>query len=201
MVDKALRAPKKRLLEPLARRLGRVSPTALTLAGFGVGVMAAVAAALSQTWIALGLWLLNRTLDGLDGELARARAKQTDFGGYLDIMADLAVYALIPLGLTLGQPAEITWLALAVMLASFYINAGSWMYLSALLEKRKQGALERGEATSITMPGGLIEGAETIFFYCLFLLFPGLLAPLFFTLSALVLITIGQRLYWAYRTL
>ncbi len=51
------------------------------------------------------------------------------------------------------------------------------------------------------MPSGLIEGAETVVFYCLFLLWPGQVVGLFCVFAALVLVTVGQRLVWAARTL
>lgn len=201
MVDKALRVPKQRLLEPLVKRLGQVSPAFLTLTGLGVGLLAALIAALGYPWPALGMWLVNRLIDGLDGELARFRDTQSDFGGYLDIMADLCVYAALPIGLTLAQPSASAWFALAALLGSFYINAGSWMYLAALLEKRALGAARRGEKTSITMPTGIIEGTETVVFYTLFLALPPFFVPLFWTLAILVLVTTVQRLLWAYKTL
>ena len=92
-------------------------------------------------------------------------------------------------------------MALALLLSSFYVNAASWMYLSAVLEKRSVGAAARGETTSVTMPSGLIEGTETILFYALFLLFPGSLPLLFGAMSLLVWLTVGQRLIWALRHL
>lgn len=75
------------------------------------------------------------------------------------------------------------------------------MYLAALLEKRNAGAAARGELTSVTMPTGLVEGAETIVLYTIFLLFPGALVPIFVLMAGLVLITVGQRLIWAVRHL
>ncbi len=51
------------------------------------------------------------------------------------------------------------------------------------------------------MPGGLIEGAETILFYSLFFLFPQAFVPLAGLLAVLVLATAGQRLTWATRHL
>lgn len=51
------------------------------------------------------------------------------------------------------------------------------------------------------MPNGLIEGAETILFYCLFLLFPTALTFLFWTMSVLVFVTMLQRFVWARRHL
>jgi hypothetical protein len=83
------------------------------------------------------------------------------------------------------------------MLGSFYINAASYMVLAAILEKRNLGAQTRGEYTTITMPGGLIEGTETVIFYTLFFMFPQHLTVLFIIMAVLVGFTIGQRVYWA----
>lgn len=201
MVDKVLRTPKRWVLEPVAERLSGVSPAALTGVGLLAGLAAAGLAASGRPLAALVLWLLNRLLDGLDGELARAFDRQSDWGGYLDILADFTVYALIPLGLAFADGSPITYLALAIMLSVFYVNAGSWLFLSSLLEKRKQGAVQRGDMTSVTMPGGLIEGAETVVFFSLFCLFPGSLPSLYTLFSVLVIITIFQRLVWARRHL
>lgn len=202
MIDKVLRYPKERVLEPIALRLLRsVHPNAITIVACGVGIAAAVAVWQQAYVPALVFWLLNRVLDGLDGTVARLTNKQSDFGGYLDIVLDTVVYAAIPIGLALGVGTNAAYLALVFLLASFYINGASWMYLAALLEKRNSGATARGELTTVTMPGGLIEGAETILFYTLFLLLPGTLVPLFSVMGALVLVTAAQRLVWAIRNL
>jgi phosphatidylglycerophosphate synthase len=100
------------------------------------------------------LWLFNRVLDGLDGMVARFHARQSDFGGYLDIVLDFVVYAAIPVGLYWGNPGATNTAALILLLSSFYVNAASWIYLSAILEKRAAGASARGELTSVTMPNG-----------------------------------------------
>jgi phosphatidylglycerophosphate synthase len=202
VIDRVLRYPKERLLQPLAAGpLRAVSPTHVTLFACVVGLATGVAAWQGWPGLAVGLWLLNRTLDGLDGTLARMHNRQSDLGSYLDMLLDVLVYAVVPLGLALHANTAEAYLALALLLGSFYINGASWMYLSALLEKRKVGAAAQGEFTSITMPGGLIEGAETVIFYTLFLLLPGLLVPLFLLMAALVLFTAGQRLWWAVRNL
>jgi len=100
-------------------------------------------------------------------------------------------------GLTVAVGTPVAYLAL--LLASFYLNGASWMYLAALLEKRNAGAAARGELTTVTMPAGLVEGAETVVLYTLFLLFPGALVPLFGLMAVLVLFTVGQRVAWAAR--
>lgn len=201
MFDHTLRVYKDDLLRPLAAQLRRVSPNAITVLAMVIGMAAAGAAAQQWYWAALGLWLLNRLLDGLDGMVARVHDRQSDFGGYLDIVLDFVVYAAVPVGLYWGNQTGMNALALAFLLSSFYINAASWIYLSAILEKRSVGASARGEVTTVTMPNGLVAGAETILFFCLFLLWPGALFWLFSAMTVMVLLSVGQRLAWARRNL
>jgi phosphatidylglycerophosphate synthase len=201
MLDEILRPPKERLLVPAARLTQRVHPTALTLVAFGVGVLAVVAVLAHTQLVALMLWLANRFLDGLDGSAARFQHKQSDVGGYLDILLDMVIYAALPLALVVASPSPARYLSLAFLLAAYYVNSGSWLYLAALLEKRQQGAGVQGEKTSITMPSGLIEGAETVVVYCIFLIWPGQLVLLFCIFAALVMVTVGQRVLWALATL
>ncbi len=202
MVDKLLRVPKEQLFAPVATRIcPAVHPTTLTLAAFGIGLAAAVAVWQGAYGFGVGLWGLNRVLDGLDGTVARLHHKQSDLGGYLDIVLDTVIYAAIPVALVLSQPRQAAWFSLAFLLSSFYINGASWMYLAALLEKRRQGATVQGELTTITMPGGIIEGTETVLLYTLFLLFPGSSAYLFTLMGLLVVATIGQRIVWAMKYL
>ncbi|HSH79476.1 MAG TPA: CDP-alcohol phosphatidyltransferase family protein, partial [Herpetosiphonaceae bacterium] len=173
MIDKVLRVPKEQVLAPVALRLpDAVHPTVVTGAAFVAGLAASAAAA--QQWYgwSIAFWMLNRVLDGLDGTLARVHGKQSDWGGYLDIVLDTVIYAVIPFAIVFGSPSSAAWLSLALLLASFYVNGASWMYLAALLEKRRQGAATQGELTTITMPSGIIEGTETVILYTLFLLFP-----------------------------
>jgi phosphatidylglycerophosphate synthase len=199
MFDTLTRRWKDRLIEPLAAPLASVSPAFITLLGLLTGLAAAWLAAIGSVLPSLLVWLLSRVSDGLDGLVARRFNKQSDFGGYLDIVCDFAVYAAVPISLTLSQPTTRNFIALAVMLASFYVNAASWMYLSALLEKR--AARDVSTQTSIIMPAGLIGGTESITAFCIFLLFPAYIAPLFVVFSALVFVTVLQRLLWAWRNL
>jgi phosphatidylglycerophosphate synthase len=201
MLDHRLRTYKDHLLIAIAQRLGHVHPTTITVIGFGIGVIAALLLVQQQYGLALFFWLLNRSMDGLDGLVARLHQRQSDLGGYLDIMLDFAIYALIPICLVIGAPSLHRYLALAFLLSSFYLNAASWMYLSAIQEKNATGARARGERTSVTMPDGLIGGSETIIFFTLFLLCPDYVIPLFGAMGLLVFVTIGQRVAWAVRHL
>ncbi len=202
MFDKALRIPKEKVLAPIATHvLPRIHPTTITLTACGFGLAASGAVWQRAFGLGVGLWLVNRVLDGLDGTVARLSGKQSDLGGYLDVVLDHVIYAALPVALVLAQPSGAAWLGLTVLLSSFYINGASWMFLAALLEKRRAGASAGGELTTITMPGGLIEGTETVLFYTLFLVFPGATVLLFRLMAVLVSATIVQRLIWAIRHL
>ncbi len=197
MFDHLLRGLKDRLLMPLAMLFRGVAPNVLTLTAFVFGITAAIAA-WQGVWLAgLLLWALNRITDGLDGTVARVAERQTDFGGYLDILLDFIVYAAIPVAFAIQSADRNVLVWTAVLEATFFVNACSWMYLSAVLEKRASGARATGELTTVTMPPALVAGFETVVFFALFYLFPTHLVPLFGTMSVLVGINVIQRLLWA----
>jgi phosphatidylglycerophosphate synthase len=197
MFDEWLRALKDRLFAPVARLLaGRVSANTLSVVAFAFGLGAAVAAWRRRDGLGLILWIANRVCDGLDGTLARVSGTQTDWGGYLDILLDFTVYAAVPIGFVLGSADGGGPLARVglVLLGTFYVNAASWMYLAAVLARR---AGARDARTTVTIPPGLIGGAETIVLYVLFFLLPAARGELFALMAGLVGLTILQRLWWA----
>lgn len=174
MFDARLRQTKQRLLAPLADLVASFPPIGLTGAGLVLGIASALAAADSRWWLALILFAANRLVDGLDGEVARARGEANDCGGYADIVVDTIVYASIPLGAAVGSGIDHIWPLAAILMASFYVNTITWAYLAALIEKRRGGdAPSASPTTSIVMPAGLVEGAETIAFFVFMLAFPG----------------------------
>jgi len=201
MLDGYFRTVKDALLLPLARRLTAIPPVVISLVGLICGLAAAVLLTQQQYGWGLAGWLLNRLFDGLDGAVARTHRRQSNLGGYLDILFDFVAYAAIPLALAVGLPSQMNFLAAAFLLATFYLNAASWMYLAAVLEKQRRGARDTGELTTITMPDGLVGGAETIFFYCMFIIWPAQMALLFALMGILVIITVVQRVIWALRFL
>ena len=201
MFDNQMRRVKDAAFAPAGRLFGRFSPLLLTGLGLLFGVITAVFLAYQLYPWALLAWLLNRSFDALDGVVARQQGRQSDFGGYLDIVADFLVYAIVPLGLVLGRPSEAGYILLAILLTSFYVNAASWIYLAAILEKRNAGANAQGAETTIIMPAGLVGGTETLLFFLLMLLFPGWYLWVFGVMAALVALTVIQRLIWAWRAL
>jgi len=202
MLDPFLRPVKDALLRPVGRRLGAVHPTAVTGAALLLGLAAAATTWRGAFGAALLLWIGNRTLDGLDGIVARLHGRTSDLGGYLDLVADFVVYAAVPVAFALRPGAgPALERATIVLLAVFYVNAATWMVLSSVLEKRGRGAASRGETTSVTMPEGIIGGTETAVLYGLFFLLPERTVLLFWVMASLTAVTALQRVAWAVRRL
>lgn len=202
MLDLRLRPTKDAALDPLARRLPRaVTPAGITGASLGVTLLAAGLAALGRPLLALSLWLAGRFLDGLDGALARCRGTSSDLGGFLDLLGDTVGYVAVPLGVAIGVDERSTWIAVSALMGTFYVNALSWSFLAAVLEKRGVGASATGETTSITMPPALVEGSETIVLFGLFIVLSQWAPWLFGLMAALVAVNVVQRVAWARRNL
>lgn len=200
MRDSALRRQKDRLLTPLAGQwASTIHPNHISWAALAFGLLAALAT--WQQWYgwALALWIANRVLDGLDGVVARVHHKQSDFGGYLDLILDFVVYLAIPIAFVAALPTASNLWALTALLSSYVVNLLSWSVLTAILEKRRTESSNR--ITTIAMPSGLVEGAETIAFYSLFFLLPAYIGPLFSLMALLVFLTAAQRIWWAYRNI
>ncbi|MDA3939994.1 MAG: CDP-alcohol phosphatidyltransferase family protein [Spirochaetia bacterium] len=200
MLDKNLRPLKERILLPLAHVVSKYfSPDQISIIAFSFGLVSCLLIILNHLYLALTFWLLNRIIDGLDGTVARISGRQTDWGGYLDMMLDFIIYALIPIALAFCvNNGAVIYITLSIMLGVFYINSASWMYLSAILGK-KALQTEKKELTSVNMPTGLIEGTETIVLYSLFFFFPNYLHLLFIGVSGLTIIGIIQRMTWAFK--
>lgn len=190
MKEQALHAPAL----ALSRHVSADLVTAMSL-GLTLGAAGFIWAQMFS--VGLALWMLGRLLDGLDGMVARLRDTADDVGGYHDMVADTIGYAAIPIALALAVDSKAAWSALAFLLAAFYVNTISWTFLSAVLERRGLGLDATGELTTLTMPPALIEGAETMAFFVLFLLLPEQAPMLFAVMAIAVCVNIGQRLWFA----
>lgn len=198
MLDVHLRPLKERLLGGITSALApHVSAGLLTAAALTVTLGAAALAWADRPIAALTGWLVGRLLDGLDGSVARARGEASDWGGYLDIVADTIGYAAVPIGVALGLDTTAGWVAVAVLEGVFFVNTISWAFLAAVLEKRGAGAAATGEMTTVTMPSALVEGTETIVLFGVFLAVPSLAPWVFSVMAGLVGINVLQRLWWA----
>jgi phosphatidylglycerophosphate synthase len=128
VVSPELRARVRVLAVPVALALGRLglTPNALTVLGFGISVVAAIAAA-QQAWIAAGLLVvLGGVFDLFDGALARATNRVSRLGAFLDSVFDRAGEAVLYLGIATGcLAADFSGgaiLAAAAMGASFMVS-------------------------------------------------------------------------------
>lgn len=198
MLDSTIRSRIKHPLDKLGALLSArgVSPTAVTLLGLALGLVCCAAIATEHWTAALLLWLGNRAADGLDGPVARTGSHgPTDFGGFVDILADFAVYGgvLVAVGYAIPDAR----LAALAVLCTYYLNGSAFLAWSSLAEKRERSSGER----SLEFPAGLAEGTETIVAYVVLLLFPGQATPILWVWAAIVGVTVIQRVAFVGRQL
>ncbi len=199
MMDKTLRQVKDHTVEPFVKRLGDgFHPIMFTLIGTVFAILAALSAFMGFYSVGLIFWLLNRIMDGLDGAYARIWNKKTDLGGYLDTLSDFLSYTIIPIGFAFHNPTIEGLAIVTFLLGTFYINAAAFMYLAAILERSKT---TNSQLTSLAMPIGIIEGGETILFFCAFFLLPDFILVLFTLLGCLVIATTVLHILWAIQNL
>jgi phosphatidylglycerophosphate synthase len=171
-----------------------LSANIVTISGAVVGVAAAFAIAQNQMLAGLGLIILNRIMDGLDGALARRNGASL-WGGYLDSLCDFLFYVAVPLGFAYADPANV-WPAL-LLVASFTLTAVSFLALAAIMAGRDMGH----GAKAFTYSTGLVEGGETIVFFIVMCLLPAYFSLLAMIFVLLCLATVAQRLWLAHRLL
>ncbi|MGM9426148.1 CDP-alcohol phosphatidyltransferase family protein [Hydrogenophaga sp. MI9] len=200
MLDKAVQAALRPALNRAAAVLVRmgIGADTVSLAGFAAGMAAALAIALQHPLAGLGLLLLSRLLDGLDGAVARA-TQPTDRGGFLDITLDFLFYAAIPLAFAVADPLRHA-LPAAVLLASFIGTGSSFLAFAVLAEKR--------QLTDTSLPGksfyflgGLTEATETIATFAAMCLWPAWFPALAYGFAALCAVTTALRIGWGWQRL
>ncbi len=168
----------------------------VTLIGLAFGLAAGVAIWMQAFALAIVLIAASRLADGLDGAVARARGV-TNFGGFLDITCDYVFYAAIPLAFILLDPST-NGAAGAFLLASFYVNGGTFLGFAVLAEKQKMTSAAHG-TKSLFFTSGLLEGTETIAFFVALCLLPHWFVPMAWGFGALCLATALGRVLLAAR--
>jgi len=129
IVSPELRTRVRGLAEPIGRGLARLglSPNALTLIGFGIACLAAVAAA-NGAWLAAGLLVIfGGIFDMFDGMVARATGKVSKAGAFMDSTFDRWGEAVVYVGIVWGCIDTIGTertpiLAAAAMAAAFMVS-------------------------------------------------------------------------------
>jgi phosphatidylglycerophosphate synthase len=198
MLDGAMR----KLIDPALDRVGRgvarlgISADQITLFGLALGLGCAGAVAAGQFGLALILLALSRLADGLDGAVARANGR-SDFGGYLDIVCDFAVYGAVPLAFVVLDLAS-NALPGAILLLSFYVNGASFLGFAVLAQWRGLDASPRA-GKSLYFTDGLLEGTETIAFLAAILIWPAAFPVLAYLFAAGCFYTAASRMLVAWR--
>jgi phosphatidylglycerophosphate synthase len=128
LVSPGLRARVRGIADPIARGFGRLglSPNHLTLIGFGIAVIAAVAAA-RGAWLAAGLLVVfGGVFDLFDGALARATGRVSRLGGFLDSVFDRWGEGVIYVGIAWGALDLGLWrpvmLTVAASVSAFMVS-------------------------------------------------------------------------------
>ena len=198
MLDAKLRPLIDPPLNALGRRLASlgIGANSITMTGMIVGLGAGVMIAYSHFAIALALILAGRLLDGLDGAVARA-TRISDFGGYLDIVADFSFYVAVPVGFAFAAPDNMPFALLLV--ASFTLTGISFLSYAVLAAKRGLETSEHGRK-SFFYNTGLAEGTETIAAFLLMCLFPGHFPLIASIYTVMCLVTVFQRSLAAFMT-
>ncbi|SDT93663.1 CDP-alcohol phosphatidyltransferase family protein [Stappia sp. ES.058] len=192
------------LIDPPINAAGRylaargVTADAVTVAGFGLGLLAALIVALGAPVVAFFLIALNRLADGLDGAVARA-SHTSDRGGYLDIVLDFFFYGAVPFAFALLDP-DANALAAAALLLAFYMNGASFLGFSVMAEKRGITTDIQGQK-SLYYLGGLAEGAETIAVFLAMCLWPQAFPLLAWGFAAICLVSALARVILVARML
>ncbi|MCC9625669.1 CDP-alcohol phosphatidyltransferase family protein [Thalassospira sp. MA62] len=208
MFDARLRPLIDKPLNAAARTLSGtgISPNMITGVGFFLGILAAVALILRLDYIALGLILASRIMDGLDGAVARnaaprsnhpgAKSQESDIGGYYDIVADFLFYSGIILAFALGRPENAL---MAAFLIFCFVGTGSSFLAYAILAAKQHRTTAHQGRKSFFYLTGITEGSETILVLCLICVFPHYFNQIAAVFGALCLITTFGRVLQARR--
>lgn len=168
-----------------------LKPNQITLAALIVGLLAGLSLAFNWTWLALILLWLSGLLDAVDGEMARLSGTSSLWGAQLDIVFDRLVELAIIWGLAYrypeARPALIGLLSAILISMTVFLTSG--MY-----------APKKGNK-AFYYQAGLMERTEGFIAFSLMMIFRGHLVVLTWLYAALIVVTIGQRLWEAHKLL
>jgi phosphatidylglycerophosphate synthase len=201
MLDRFVTPIIKPILTPVVKLLHQRNVTAdhVTLYGFIVGMLAVPLLAFELWYWALAAILINRTLDGLDGDLARYANQSSSAGGFLDITLDFLFYAAVPLGFIIANPEQ-NAIAGSILLATF-IGTGSSFLAFAIAAEKFNIDKPQFQYKSFYYLNGLTEGTETIALFIAFCIWPQYFAILASLFAFACVITVFTRIHGGYYTL
>jgi phosphatidylglycerophosphate synthase len=185
----------RRAVDPALNRVaaglakGGIGANALTIGGAAIGLAAALAICLNSFGLGLILIIANRVIDGLDGAVARINGP-TEFGGYLDSLADFLFYVSVPAAFGFANSAN--QMAALLLVASFTLTAVSFLAFAAIAARK--GADGAHGPKAFVYSTGLMEGGETVAFFVAFCLLPAHFATLALIFAGLCMLTVVQRI-------
>lgn len=173
-----------------------VTPNQISFISFVIACASAFLVAKQEFIVAIVMWWISRILDGTDGIYARATKQETLFGGFLDILCDMASYAVMIFGLNVAFPEQTTaWL---IILFLYILCITGALALGSLQEKRK---LPPRDNRGLRLAAGLAEGGETGIAYTIFLLLPHFVFVTVWIWVGVLVVTIAARSRLAYEEL
>ena len=146
---------------PVALAVGRagVKPNHLSIAGLIAGILAAACIAFKLRLIGASLLMISGALDIFDGLLARSlRELQSEFGGFLDSMADRYVDIMIFISLGLYG---VNWILILLAMSGALLVSYARARAEMIIDKCDIGVAERGERI-IVLLFGLVSGHITL---------------------------------------
>jgi len=165
----------RRLSIPISRQIIRfpITPNMVSLFTLGVSFAAGVFFALGGYWHMLSGAVLSwfaSVLDGCDGEVARLKLQESEFGCWLETICDYLYYLFIFVGMTIGLVREsgsrsyLAWGALLIFgaLASFFTTGLQRHHLTSGRPEQYLGTWHK-EAESRSSNPFLLLGRHTEF--------------------------------------
>jgi len=196
MLDPFMRTLIDKPLNIVGKRVAAfgITANATTIAGFIFGGCAMFLIAKTYYLTAALFFALNRICDGLDGAIAR-QTYLSDFGGFLDIVCDMIIYAGIVFAFGLSDSTR--WFFAAFLIFSFVGPMIAFLAYAVVAEKRKHTTQKRGKKSFYYL-GGLCEGTETAVTLLSMCLFPGYFNIICIVYGVLCWFTTLERIYKAW---
>ncbi len=170
-----------------------VTADSITWGGFAAGLLGAAVIAFGLYELGLVFILINRLADGLDGAVARA-TRQTDFGGYLDIVLDFIFYTAVAGGFVLANPVHT--IPGVFLMICFMATAASFLAFAVNAAKHGISTEARGPK-SFFYVGGITEGSETIAYFAIVCIWTEHYVIATWIFAALCAATAAQRIWQA----
>jgi phosphatidylglycerophosphate synthase len=193
MLDSKVRELIDKPLDIIGRKLDFIglTPNSITAFGFFCGILSILFIANNDLNYGLLFLCLNRLSDGLDGAVARA-SKLSDFGGFLDIVADFIIYSGVVFAFAIKDQSEALYAAFLIF--SFIGPITSFLAYAIIAAKKDINTSKRG-VKSFYYLGGICEGTETAFVLMLICVLPNIFAEVCIVYGILCWVTTAGRVY------